>query len=203
MRDYNFRFVGLRFRQYGGGPVVLPSIFSVGTGTFTASRAGRWKFVAWGSGQGGDGGRSSSYGEVTKQLALGANVAIVVGGPNSGLPVAGDTRLTFPDSSVAVAQGAPNHGVPVATGFDVALGGSAGGSGGGNGSPGLGTGGGAGGTGDGSNNGGAGAPANLPLRGGRGANGDGTLIGSTTPGAGGSLTVSAGGGMVLVAFVGD
>jgi hypothetical protein len=161
--------------------------------TFTAPASGRWKFIGWGpggSGAVGNPGASGSYFEITKLLPIGATVAVVCGIVGST-----NTSVTFQDGTVATAGRAAGGAPGTATGGDVNLAGSAPGV------AGLGTG---GGTSGGGPTDGAGAPANLPYRGGNGLTGSAVApapgAGGGDPGAGG---VSGGGSCVIATLLGD
>jgi hypothetical protein len=187
--------------------------YSAGTYVLTVPRDGFWKFVAWGVGGncGGStdpGQASAGYVEVTRFLAAGQTVTLVVP-VYTGVP--GATTITFPDGSVASAGSAQGGAAPtpgVATGGDVNLNGSAApGAGAFDGLPGGGTGGGPGGLHQAANSGGSGAPANLPFIGGRGGLGGGGSnspagVGAGCGAAGGSVVgIQAGPALVIVLYV--
>lgn len=174
-----------------------PFVFTGGSFTFTAPKAGYWKFVAWGPGGSGagSGAASGSYGEITRFVGRLQTVAVAAPPPGA------DTTLTFADGSIATAGQASGSVAGVASGFDTSLPGTAGTVGGTSsaGGAGQGTGGGAGGANAGANDGGAGAPAILPYRGGRGGSG---TTGATGYGAGSGQLGGVGGvGLVLAVFM--
>lgn len=182
-----------------------PYSFSPGSHTFTVPKGGRWKFVGWGAGGKGvnttGGGGSGSYGEITKALAKGQTVAIVVARVPASSTV--DTTITFPDGTVTtIPSGSGVTPGTTPTNVDIGYAGSPGGATGANsGTAGLGTGGGPGGTQAGSA-GGGGAPGILPFKGGAGG-GDvsGTINYAYAPGGGGyessSATATPGSGLVF------
>lgn len=199
-----------------GRKAAVPAIVAMylpGAHSFRPTVPGFYKFVLWGPGgsevaAGGLGsGGSGAYVEITKPLAAGQVVALVVS--DYGAP----TTATFPDGKVASAgHGAdcPGGGAGgvggAATGGDVNLDGATGGSSVGPAQAALGTAPGAPGSG---NNAGAGAPANLPFRGGRGGNPYTTASITTNPqapgggggAAGSASSVKNGSGMVIVQLV--
>lgn len=203
---------GPKVRTTDGAAYLFPGGY-----TFTAPISGYYKFVArggGGSGNANNAGGSAAYGEVTKLLAIGQNVAISVGGPSGTGGLAppsqqgGTTALTFPDGVICTAgggfgacnvSGTQSPG-GTASGFDLNLNGSAGGTSGVVGAPGNGSAGGPGG----GVNGGAGAPGNAQYPG-----PPGTTNGTTTsagPGAGGgfmagSANNNGGWGCVIVSYV--
>jgi hypothetical protein len=192
---YDFKRPGDRMQPYTfSAPTVVTQ--------FVIPVSGRWKFVAWGGG-----GRtgSAAYIEVTRALTVGQIVTVKVGRGDSAPPTS-DSTVTLPDGTVATAGGANGNTAGVASGGDVNLNGTTGTSGtGANGGDGLGTGGGVGGTGDTiSINGGAGAPANLPYRGGPGGAANGWVGG---PGAGigerSAGAIQAGPGLIIATLLGD
>lgn len=82
------------------------------SGTFTALVAGPHRFLVWGAGGGGggsgsglagSGGSGGAYGEVTKTLALGETVAVVVGAGGVGGLNAGTNGGAGGSSSVTIA----------------------------------------------------------------------------------------------------
>jgi hypothetical protein len=181
----------------GGADVGSTYLYPPGSYTFRPPKPGFWKFVLWGPGgcwnDFGDAGGSGAYCEYTRYLDPTQTVAVVVSEYGSA------TTATFLDSKVVSAGAGVDAGAGgTASGGDVNLNGSTGGLNG------AGTGGGAKGTG-GSAQAGAGAPANLPFRGGRGSNinHSGPTGGATTPGgsagavAGGVNTTNAAGGTGL------
>jgi hypothetical protein len=170
--------------------------FPVGSWTFVPPKAGYWKFVLWGPG--GNSGASGAYLERTIFLTPAQSVAIVVGALGT------DTIATLPGGALLSAGAGAGATGGTAAGGDVNLNGTSYGltSTGANGPPGAGTGGGSGGTGNGTSaDGGAGAPANLPFRGGKGMSPGGTAY-VTNPGGGqGEATAGSGAGLALVVFV--
>jgi hypothetical protein len=194
-----------------------PQHFPAGTYTFKAPVAGDWKFVGWGPGGGSNagaaGGASGAYVEVTRHLAAGQKVDIVV--RDSSVTTA--TTITFPDGTVASAGGASGATAGVASIVnrkpgDVMLDGTAGKPTGtaANGDAGQGTGGGAGGTGGtfpSTDSGGAGAPANLPYRGGNGGSlgslgsGHGRTPGGGSAAQGTPNALPGGDGQVIASLV--
>lgn len=187
-----------------------PQQFPPGSYTFTPTVSGWWKFVLWGGGARGSGygGGSGAYCETTKFLTTGQTAALVVGrGEGSGGGAQGSS-VTFLDGTVVNAGAAALEVGGTATGGDVNLNGSNGGidgGGGGNGGNGLGTGGGLGGLFEPNAGGGAGAPANLPFRGGVGStlgspghyNGGTPGGGACSTSYGGSVAVAAGDGLII------
>lgn len=163
-----------------------PGIFS-----FSPPKAGYWKFVLWGAGDGSNGGGASGgYAEKTLFLDPSQAARLVVGSRAAGGP-GGASTATFPDGQV-VTCGGGNAATPgIGSGGNVNLAGSAPGA------AGLGTGGGIAHT-------GAGAPANLPYRGGAGGSSPTTGSGGT-PGAGsiGAGQYPGGDGLIIVSFVRD
>lgn len=168
-----------------GGAFLEPFTFPAPPGgqkvyAFAIPRTGLWKFVAWGAGGGSSTPASSSgaYVEVSRFLAADAVVTITVGaGTHNAAGFASIIDLSAVGGPVATAGGglANAVGPGTASGGDVNLNGSPPGT------PGLGTGGGFGGV-----NTGGGAPANLPYRGGDGANPGATVgLPGGTPGGGG------------------
>lgn len=189
-----------------------PQQFPPGSYTFTPTVSGWWKFVLWGGGgednAATNGGGSCGYCEITKFLTTAQTVALVVGVGARNAVVGTASSATFPDATVVTAGAASGRNGGTATGGDVNLAGSLGGDGsvGGNGAAGLGTGGGLGGAGaTGSRGGGAGAPANLPFRGGDGGTaGGGGNPGGRSPGSGYAAAVSnaqSGGDGLVIAFL--
>lgn len=198
--------LGVGRRQIGSKTpemVQQPYTFPPGSYTFTPPKPGFWKFVMWAAGGSGSGsaGGSSGYAEYTRYLRANDSVALnvcAVQAPSNTTAAFADGRLVTVTFGSAATAGA-------ASGGDVNFPGNPGGAGtGADGLVGLGSGGGAGGTGDGvSVNGGAGAPANLPYRGGRGGNFSGAGFGGS-PGAGSTATggsSSGGAGLIIVALV--
>ena len=175
------------------------AVYSAGSYTFVAPVSGVFKFIACGSGSGGNGfdrgGSSGAYVEKTRRLAVGEAVGIVVAkAVNLGANSAGnDTIFVFSDGLVVVAGGgAAISGTGlggVASNGDVNINGSASSPSFTSGNPGSGLGGGPGGGTDGSTiSGGSGAPGVAPFFGGAGG-GVGLLI----PGVGGGGAGIAGG----------
>ena len=166
-----------------------PQMFTPGSYTFTPTVSGWWKFVLWGGGgkDNNNGGGSGAYCEITKFVTTGQTVALSAGRGQGALAATASTA-TFPDGTVASAGGASGNTGGSASGGDVNLNGSTGGldASGTAGAAGLGTGGGLGGPGNGASvGGGAGAPANLPYRGGIGGDGSAsTEVVGRTPGGG-------------------
>jgi len=181
-------------RKSNPDPGQPPHIFPAGSWIFTPPRAGQWKFVAWGPGGHGGNGASGAYFEKTVSLSIVSTVQIVV-----GTPTLSDTTVTFPNGIVATAGRAAGSAVGVATGGDVNLAGST------SASVGLGTGGGRAGTGG--AGAGSGAPANLPYRGGPGADIAAFSQANNSPGGGGTndgiVPTPGGAGLVLAVFVRD
>lgn len=165
-----------------------PFIFGSGaTYNWSPTKAGLYKFVAWGPGGVGSNvptyGASGGYFEITKYVRTTDVVVIVTGVVGSS-----NTTIAFPDGTVATATRANGSTPGSASGGDVNLAGSNGES------SGLGTGGGTATTGQ-----GAGAPANLPYRGGNGTTGQGLA-----PGGGGGDTAAStqgGGSLVIAALI--
>lgn len=158
--------------------------YTPGSYTFIAPQAGYWKFVLWGSSDGLGGQASGGYCERTVFLGVQQSVAFVCGAGGSG-GAGNPSTATFPDGRV-VSAGAGSTVGGVATGGDVNLDGSV---------PGV-----AGqGTGGGAANSGAGAPANLPFRGGAGISGG--LAGRTPGGGSGSVSAQGADGMIIAVFV--
>ena len=189
-----------------------PQQFPPGSYTFTPTVSGFWQFVLWGGGgednAATNGGGSGGYCEITKFLTTAQTVALVVGVGARNAVAGTASSATFPDGTVVTAGAASGRNGGTATGGDVNLAGSLGGDGsvGGNGAAGLGTGGGLGGAGaTGSRGGGAGAPANLPFRGGDGGTaGGGGNPGGRSPGSGYAAAVSnaqSGGDGMIIAFL--
>lgn len=190
-----------------------PYQFPPGSYTFKVPKSGYWKFVLWGPGaigsNGDDGGGSGAYCEITKPLASGQSVALVVGsGSKVGISnSSGASTATFPDGNLTSAgttvSSLGGTGVAaVASGGDVNLNGSLGGQGTGGtntGAVGSGTGGGAGGVAAGAN-GGGGAPANLPFRGGAGGSA-GSTNGRSPGGGASSVTGMSSGDGQIIAFL--
>lgn len=175
----------------------VPAVSTSKSYNWSPPRAGYWKFVLWGAGDGSNGagvqGASGAYAEKTLFLSPKDVVAILVGIGKGG--VGADTTVTPPSGLVITAGGGNGSTGGVASGGDVNLNGSAPGSNG------LGTGGGL--SGDPTT---AGAPAMLPHRGGNGAfnAGTGPFCGGTPGGGGvgGAIVFGAGGsGYVEVSFV--
>ena len=166
-----------------------PQMFPVGSHSFAPTVSGWWKFVLWGGGgkDNNNGGGSGAYCEITKFVTTGQTVALSAGRGQGALAATASTA-TFPDGTVASAGGASGNTGGSASGGDVNLNGSTGGldASGTAGAAGLGTGGGLGGPGNGASvGGGAGAPANLPYRGGIGGDGSAsTEVVGRTPGGG-------------------
>jgi hypothetical protein len=183
------------FSNLGTGPVYIFPHTAAGAYSFSPPASGKWKFVGWGCGGGGlagtSGGASGAYVEITRFLTKNQVVTIsVVSGA--------DTVIAMPDGTVATAGKASAAVAGAASGGDVNLAGTAGVLSG-NGNPGLGTGGGLGGTVT-TNIGGAGAPANLPFRGGAG---EGQLVPAGIGGYGAGALDSHNGlpGIVLAMFI--
>lgn len=201
---------GMEVRKKGSGGAGYAAIIPAGSTSWTAPASGKFKFHLWSAGFGGisgQGGCSGSYAEKTKNLIKGQVLPVAVG--YGRCPAAGgnssDTSVTFPDGTVVLANGptVPTD-VVTATGGDVNLGNSQGAAttGGLPGATGLGTGGALGGPGDNSTiGGGGGAPAMLPMIGGRHIAGEKR---GGTPGGGGRGEDGAGGatyggdGLVIV-----
>lgn len=158
---------------------------------FTPPTGGHWKFVLWGMGGTNNsiGNASGAYIEVTRELSTAQTAVINV--PQFSVN-ASDASVTFPDGTSAIAGNASGATPGVATGGDVNLNGTAGTAGGtsSDGGHGLGTGGGVGGIHASTNDGGAGAPANLPFRGGAGGVGGS----APPPGPGGGIGQASGAG---------
>lgn len=180
----------------GGGPIYnLPP--SSTAYRWSPPTPGFWKFAAWGVGGNiiGHGGASGSYGEITRSLSVGQTVSILVPSWVSQLSAI-DTTIIFPDGKTVIAGSAIGITPGIAQGFDLNLNGTPGTAGGhaATGGAGQGTGGGQGApSSSGSLDGGAGAPGNLPFRGGSG---------DCDPGGGGSEnTITAGAGLVLITLV--
>lgn len=177
----------------GSQPVGYATQYTPGSYTFVPPKAGYYKFVLWGAGDGSNpGGASGAYSEKTVFLTVAQSVPIVVGLGNAGAP-GGDTTVSLPGVAVVTAGGGNGATPGVASGGDLNLNGST------SGNPGLGSGGGPVGSVGGNP---AGAPGVLPFRGGGGATGP-TLAG-ISPGGGGSAGASAwpgGMGMVIALFV--
>ena len=184
------------FSVGGTGPVYNFPLAESGAYTFTVPTSGRWMFVGWGPGglgsSGSKGGSSGAYVEVTRFLARGQTVSLSVN-------FNADTVITLPDGTIAIAgKSAPGGGgAPgIASGGDVNINGTSSAVSG-SGSPGGGTGGGPGGTPTGGNIGGAGAPANLPFRGGKG----GGSLSIAGHGGGGVDVGQPGQGLALAVFI--
>jgi hypothetical protein len=189
-----------------GGTAVQPynCARKPGGWTFQPPTAGLWKFVGWSAGGNGnatDGGASGGYFEITRRVSLLDTVTIMVSDPAS---TAGTTTsVTFLSGTVATATRASGMTAGTATGGDVNLQGTAGTTANpGTAGSGLGTGGGAGGVSLGSYAPGAGAPANLPYRGGQGPaeNYASAPIGA---GAAGQSGGRGGEGLVIAVFMGS
>lgn len=201
---------GMEVRKKSVGGAGFAAVIPAGSTSWKAPSSGKFKFHLWSAGFGGSsgqGGCSGSYAEKTKNLIKDQVLPVAVGygrcpgaGGNSS-----NTSITFPDGTVVLATGptVPTD-VVMATGGDVNLGNSQGAAttGGLSGAAGLGTGGAPGGPGDGSTiGGGGGAPAMLPMIGGRHVAGEKR---GGTPGGGGRGEDGAGGatyggdGLVIV-----
>jgi len=189
-------------RMNGAKDLITPYVtnFPPGSHSWTPPEAGWYKFCAWGHGGIGNAtgsGGSGGYCEITRSLAPGQTVTIVVGQCPFGSG-ATNTTITFPDGKVVTAGSTDGATAGTASGGDVNLAGTAGSTSitGASGGSGSGSGGGAGGAGAaGTHNGGAGAPGVLPFRGGRGGKGNASSSESAqgaTPGGGGGMPASGG-----------
>ena len=122
MRNPNFRFVGLWAKQFGGGvPAGAATVFNFPPGEthhFTPPFSGKWKFVAWGPSDGGDGVSAScssgAYLEKTAFVSTSQTVIIT-------MPYERSVTINIPGQPLCTAGIGILSGSPAATGGDVNL----------------------------------------------------------------------------------
>lgn len=105
-------------------PTGYSELFPEGSWTFTAPRAGNFKFHLWGAGgnnPAGGPGASAAYSEVTVFLGLGETVALLIDNSTAVGPAIGASTATFRTGKVVSAGSASTSTPGVASGGDLNL----------------------------------------------------------------------------------